>query len=386
LAISTYLADVWSATEFDDPELSGYAEKQLCKDTRLGIQAMAGLSLLMQLSVAALIFSQEIGDPYITIVLLFGLLSVLVLFSAAYLKDVRTLYVLGMAFLIIGALCLTSLAHLAGELHIGLMAAAIMLFIAIPLVPWALRETSIVIGLSYLLLTLSLIVVPGRFDAESLWTLRLLVLGAAVIVLVVTGRNTYIRKQDLRARFELESTQNDMELLSMQDHLTGAWNRRYLSEKFSEFSQYCLDQQKVMQVAILDIDDFKGINDEFGHQFGDKILISVADIFVRLLEGKGRLIRLGGDEFQIIYCGDGLDRLIETAVAELQQQFSEAGLSTQRVISLSAGIVSSKPGHLADLESLYKSADHALYDAKNDRPVAIADETNPLARTGTWRL
>ena len=301
MAISTYLANVWSVTDFGDPELSGYARDQLLKDTRLGIQAMAGLSFAMQLCVAVVVLTKGLGNPYLYISVLFGLLSLHVLLSASYLKDVRTLQALGMVFLVIGALCLTSLAHQTGELQIGMMAATVMLFVAIPVVPWALRETSIVIGLSYLLLTSSLIIVPGRFDTESLWILQLLVLGAALVVIVVSARNTFIRKQDLRARFELESAHSDMELLTMQDHLTGAWNRRFLSEKFDEFAEYCLERDKAMHVAILDIDDFKGINDEFGHQFGDKILMCVADIFVRLLDGKGRLISLGGDEFQIIY-------------------------------------------------------------------------------------
>lgn len=385
MAISTFLANVWSATDFGDPELSGYAETELCKDTRLGIQAMAGLSLVMQLGVAALLWSRGLGSPYLDVSLLFALLSLHVLVSSAYLEDVRTLHVLGMVFLVIGAFCLTSLAHQSGELHIGMMAASVMLFVAIPLVPWALRETSIVIGLSYLLLTASLMVVPGRFDPESLWILQMSVLGASVIVLVVTGRNTFIRKQDLRTRFELENAHNDMEMLSMQDHLTGAWNRRFLSRNFTDFAQSCLDRHEAMHVAILDIDDFKGINDEFGHQFGDKILMNVADIFVRLLGGNGRLIRLGGDEFQIIYCGDDLDELIEIAVTGLQQQFAEARLGSERVISLSAGIVSSDPGRLADLEELYKLADRALYDEKHDRH-ANGDDTNPLARTGTWKL
>jgi len=385
LAISTYLADVWSATEFGDPELSGYAEAQLRKDTQLGVQTMAGLSFVMQLCVAVLVLTQGHSNLYLNSSLLFGLLSLHVLISAAYLRDVRTLHVLGMTFLIIGALSLTILAHRSGELHIGVMAASVMLFVAIPLVPWALRETTIVIGLTYVLLTSSLVVVPGRFTTESLWALQLLVLGAAIIAIAITTRNTFIRKQDLRARFELENAHSDMELLSMQDHLTGAWNRRFLSEKFSEFAQGCLDKQKALHVAILDIDDFKGINDEFGHQFGDKILISVADIFVRLLEGKGRLIRLGGDEFQIIYCGDGLDGLIETAISQLQQEFADAGLGSERVITLSAGIVSSEPGQPADLESLYKAADSALYQEKHNRPVTNG-EIGRLARTGTWRL
>ena len=111
--------------------------------------------------------------------------------------------------------------------------------------------------------------VPGRFAAESLLVLNLLIIGSAVIATVVTARNTFIRKHDLRTRFELENARSDMELLSMQDHLTGAWNRRFLSENFMEFAESCVKQGNALHVAILDIDNFKGINDEFGHQFGD---------------------------------------------------------------------------------------------------------------------
>ena len=346
---------------------------------------MAGLSLIMQLSMAAIILSLGVDTIFLSTCILFGLLSLHVFVSAAYVKDVRTLHVLGMAFLVIGALCLTILAHRSGELHIGMMAATLILFVAIPLVPWALRETLIVIGMTYVLLTSSLVAVPDRFTPESLWVLQLMILGAALIATVVSARNTSIRKQDMRARFELENAHRDMELLSMQDHLTGAWNRRFLSENFAELAQTCLDRGKVMHVAILDIDDFKGINDEFGHQFGDRILQTVADIFVRLLGSQGRLIRLGGDEFQIIFCGDGLDELIETAIGELQRSFAATGLQSDRTITLSAGIVNSKEGELAELESLYKAADHALYAAKHNRSAAN-DDAGPLARTGTWQL
>ena len=75
--------------------------------------------------------------------------------------------------------------------------------------------------------------------------------------------------------------------------------------------------------------------------------------------------------------------LIETAVATLQEEFNETGIASERVITLSAGIVSSEPGKLANLEELYKAADRALYDEKQQRP---AQTTNPLARTGTWQL
>ena len=385
MTISTYLADVWSATEFGDPELSGYAEQQMEKDTRFGVQTMALLSLIMQLVVATFILAQDLGGSYLYTNVVLAIFSVHILVSAAFVDDVRALHVLGMSFLIIGALAITFLAHRAGDLNIGMIAAIVMLFVAIPLVPWALREAVIVVGLTYLLLTSSLISVPGRFAPGSLWVLQTLLFGSAVVVVVIAGRNTFIRKQDIRARFELENAHSEMELLSMQDHLTGAWNRRFLDVHFADYARQCADMNRTVHVAVLDIDDFKGINDQFGHQVGDQILISVADTFVRRLGSQGRLVRLGGDEFLIAYCGDDLDETINAAIEELQQGTVAAELSAEHSVTLSAGIASTETGQFANLEELYKRADRALYSAKQQRPAVTADESN-LDRTGQWQL
>ncbi len=389
MAITTYLADVWSATTFRNPGLAGYAEAQIRKDTRLGVQTMAGLALLMQATVAALLLLRGIDVTYLKTNVIFGALSLHILISAAFVKDVRTLQVLGMTFLVIGALAITFLAHRTGDLNIGMIAAIVMLFIAIPLVPWALREATIVIVLTYVLLTSSLVSVPGRFDSGAIWILQLLVLGAALIGIVVTGRNTFLRKQDIRARYALEKAHDELELLSMQDHLTGAWNRRFLQERFSRIARICLEKNVIMHMAILDVDDFKGINDAFGHQIGDDILVCIAKVFMRQIGDHGRLIRLGGDEFLIIYWGRDLDALVDRAIADLQKSSAAAGLQGDRRVTLSAGIVSAEPGQCADLEFMYKTADNALYRAKHDRLDSEPDApsaTNALARTGTWKL
>lgn len=355
------------------------------RDTRIGVQTMALVSLLMQLVIAVAILSYGGAESYLYTVVVLGIFSLHILISAAYVDDVRALQVLGMSFLTIGAMAITFLAHRAGDLNIGMMAAIIMLFVAIPLVPWALREAVSVVGITYVLLTSSLISVPGRFATGSLWVLQILLLGSAIVVVVVAGRNTFVRKQDIRARFELENARNKLALLSMQDHLTGAWNRRYLDENFATFAEQCARQRKAMHIAVLDIDDFKGINDEFGHQLGDRTLVSVADTFIRHLDQHGSLIRLGGDEFLIIYCGDDLDGLIDTAIRELQKCKVAAAFANKRPVTVSAGIASTKPGQLADLEALYRLADRALYATKRKRPPA-ADLDTTLARTGQWQL
>jgi diguanylate cyclase (GGDEF)-like protein len=388
LAIKTYLADIWSATDFRTAELAGYAEKQLRKDTRDGVQILALLSLTMQLSVLVLILYQQSGLAHYQTFLVLSVLSLHVMISAKLVDDVHALQALGMVLLIVSALAITFLAHRTGDLSIGTMAAIVMLFIAIPLVPWALRETAIVIGLTYLLLTLSLISVPGRFEPKALWVLQLLILGSTVIVVVVICRNTRIRKHNIRTRFELENAHKEMELLSMKDHLTGAWNRRYLDAQFPEFIDQCRKQRKTLHVAVLDIDNFKGINDCFGHHLADQILASLGAILIRHLGDQGSLIRLGGDEFQILYCGEDLNDLITEAVAELHNEPAAKELSGKRQITLSAGMSSAGPEQSADLERLYKSADKALYSAKNARRLnwSSENETESTGRTGTWRI
>lgn len=382
MAVKTYLADIWSATEFRSAELDGYAEDQMCTDVRKGVRIMAMLSLAMQICTAALASYSNAGFSYIYTTVILGTLSLHVMISVNYVKDIKALQMLGMVLLLVTALAISFLAHQNSDLNIGMLAGVIMLFIAIPLVPWALREAVIVIGLTYGLLTASFISVPGRFDPASLMTLQLLIVGAAVIVTVVIARNTFIRKQDIRTQFELEKAHREMEILSMKDHLTGAWNRRYLAKGFPAVAELCRGENKTLHVAVLDIDDFKGINDQFGHQVGDEVLIAIGQVFVELLGDKGWLIRLGGDEFEILYCGDDLKNLIGRAIEKLHDVPGIEALTDTRKISLSAGFTSTAFDESIDLDALYKAADEALYAAKQDRDPG-ADVSS---RTGTWRI
>ncbi|MGB5353598.1 MAG: diguanylate cyclase, partial [Woeseia sp.] len=269
LTIFTRIADVWSATDFNNPELDGYAAAQIYKETQLGVQIMAGIALLIQLAVAVLLLVRGLDALYIKTNIILGLLAVHIFVSAKYVQDLRTLHALGMTFLVIGALAITLLAHQMGELNIGMIAAIVMLFVAIPIVPWALREATLVVALTYLLLTTSLASVPDRFNVDAIVSLQLLVFGAALIGIVITGRTTFIRKHDVKARFELERAHKELELVSMQDHLTGTWNRRYLQEQFPYMARTCHKNRKTLHIAVLDIDNFKTINDSFGHQVGD---------------------------------------------------------------------------------------------------------------------
>jgi diguanylate cyclase (GGDEF)-like protein len=315
-------------------------------------------------------------------------LSLHVLISARFVDEIRALQGLGMVLLIVSALAIILVAHRTSNLSIGMMAAIVMLLISVPLVPWALRDASIVVLLTILLLISSVVSVPGRFNLESIWLLQLLVLGSTVIVAVLVARNTAVRKQDMRARFELENARKEMELLSQKDHLTGAWNRRYLETEFPKIARKCREERKTLHVAVLDIDDFKTINDEFGHQLADQVLASLGAGFIRKLDDKGCLIRLGGDEFLILYCDNDLEELISQTIDELHDQPAIRQIARIRTISLSAGFASAGPSERAEPKQLYVTADKALYSMKRLRKPArrVAKLDDTLNRTGSWKL
>jgi len=391
LGVTNYLADVWSATDFRNAELARYAEPGIREETRQGLQIMASLSLFINILVWLWTSRNSAESLHIYSHLALAALSLHVLISARFVDDIRALQGLGMVLLVVSALAIILVAHRTSDLSIGMMAAIVMLLISVPLVPWALRDATIVVVLTILLLTASVMSVPGRFNLESLWLLQLLVVGSTVIVGVLVARNTAVRKQDMRARFELENAREAMEMLSLKDHLTGAWNRRYLEAQFPKIAKKCREQRRTLHVAVLDIDDFKGINDQYGHQLADAVLMSLGEIFIRRLGEVGSLVRLGGDEFLILYCGNDLEGLIGRVVSELHNETAVRKIADEREISLSAGFSSASPNEMADPDKLYMLADKALYQMKRERQPARRIDNNrdiddTLTRTGIWRL
>ena len=144
---------------------------------------------------------------------------------------------------------------------------------------------------------------------------------------------------------------------SLRDALTGLYNRRHLEEVLAtlhkENSQYTL--------AIIDIDNFKKINDTYGHPIGDAVLKRTAQLGSQLLEEQATLCRFGGEELVAIFEQTDIanaQKLMEQwRISMGQQDWREKGLS----VSFSGGIAES----LNDApDSVMARADAALYQAK----------------------
>ena len=133
-------------------------------------------------------------------------------------------------------------------------------------------------------------------------------------------------------------------------------------------------------MAMIDVDNFKTINDGHGHGVGDQVLVTVAGTLARSLRGGDLVARLGGDEFAILAVGFTLPQaesrfaVIGRAVHDACHPLAPGGLSA----SISIGVAECSAGDT--LESLQQRADAALYQAKKNGKGRVASKSSPFIR------
>jgi diguanylate cyclase (GGDEF)-like protein len=172
---------------------------------------------------------------------------------------------------------------------------------------------------------------------------------------------------ELSAKKEELSEANDkLRRISLTDGLTDIDNRRCLEDRLHEMWQHSLRLHEPIALIMCDIDKFKSVNDNFGHQAGDSVLKEVA----QLLKGEAREIdrvgRYGGEEFLLILPGTVLDAAV-TFAERLREKvdrhtFTYSGGTLTRTIS--CGVAAAPHPLVKDQEALLRAADDALYVAK----------------------
>ena len=146
--------------------------------------------------------------------------------------------------------------------------------------------------------------------------------------------------------------------LALTDPLTGLGNHRHFHERLQRELAHADEHDGRVSLCFLDIDDFKRINDQFGHPAGDRVLSQVS---ARLRQG-GESFRLGGDEFAVLLPGLDEQQALVTA-RSIVQRIAETELGKTGAITVSAG-VATFPQHGRERDSLIRLADGALYWAK----------------------
>jgi diguanylate cyclase (GGDEF)-like protein len=249
-----------------------------------------------------------------------------------------------------------------------------MLFIVIPMMSWGLGEALAVTLLIYTMFTLSTLDARYDFAEESLWTLQFLMIGAGAVSLSLVMRNVKVRKHDLETQHDLVLAHDRITDLSNRDPLTGVWNRRYFDVEFDLYLQRCREKQKRFHFMLLDVDDFKIINDVCGHENGDRVLENIGHSFNSTLQDDGHLVRMGGDEFAVIFADLDPREVANRALKKFSELNATSNYAEIAAASLSIGVASVPPDIEVSYRQLYMQADLALYRAKS---LKDADPTKP---------
>jgi len=361
------IAEIWSLTDFKRSELSDYAKSLVFMDARKGIITLCWVLFAILASSAVLYSYLGYDRIYIYSSAILATLSLHMSFSVRVISETRVLYLLATTMLVINGLAMVLLAHQSGGFNSALFASVVLLFLVMPLVPWGFREALLIVALVYGIFTASTLSVDGRFDAETLWILQFVMLGASLTTMVVISRNIVIRRNDIKTRFELEAAHDHMELLSLRDPLTGAWNRRFLEKNFDSIIQQYRKKNLPTYFSIIDIDNFKPLNDNYGHDYGDLVLKQLTRHFLQAFAGNEHLIRMGGDEFALLMASNNPKKVLKKAAEALRTDTELFSASTETQVHLSIGVLELPQDKNFDLDQVYRFADQVMYQAKQNK-------------------
>jgi diguanylate cyclase len=176
-----------------------------------------------------------------------------------------------------------------------------------------------------------------------------------------------IRERAMLAEDEILKLQGELDRATAQakmDPLTGALNRRGLDEAFTRDIASTRKKGHTLCLAMIDIDNFKSLNDQHGHDAGDSALSHLVDVARNSVRPHDTVARYGGEEFIILLPGASLDQAVE-ATQRIQRELTKHLFlqnSQQLLITFSAGVAMLGNEELP--EDAIKRADHAMYLAK----------------------
>ncbi|MDA3913832.1 PAS domain-containing protein [Oleiagrimonas sp.] len=180
---------------------------------------------------------------------------------------------------------------------------------------------------------------------------------------------------------EMRNLNQRLAYQAFHDELTGLPNRRDLDRHLTDVLKISTEQGKGVALAIIDLDDFKTINDSLGHKYGDELLKSVTGRLKTRMHPGDFIARLGGDEFVIVFSNlpdSGREHEIRRRVLDLGESFDapyEIKHGHAVEIGLSMGVALS-PEHASEGGTLLRLADEALFQAKQ----------NKFERTHWWAI
>ncbi len=195
-------------------------------------------------------------------------------------------------------------------------------------------------------------------------------------------RSVLTMAQELEALItQLQSEKDRLEELAYSDPLTGLSNRRFFLEETKRAIEYARRYGEPASVLMLDIDNFKLINDEYGHDVGDIALKKLAEVIKRNIRGSDIAARFGGEEF-VVFLPRTDERGAELVAERIRRDFKKDPIKVDnREVLTTVSIGVAELDREDDIEDLIKKADTALYRAKKtgkDKVIRFSSiEENP---------
>ncbi len=198
----------------------------------------------------------------------------------------------------------------------------------------------------------------------------------AAVAAIRAGAQDFINKNDLTATLllkaaryavERKSLEADLTRKALYDDLTGLPNRRLLFDRMAHAIARAKRSRQPMVIYMLDVNDFKAINDKAGHRAGDAVLKEVADRLKSVLRDGDTVARLSGDEFVVVVENQDSLSVSDAVKDKISKLFSTPiEIDTQTFpVSVSVGAVTYDGHGVADdVDNLLHRADIAMYDAK----------------------
>ena len=189
------------------------------------------------------------------------------------------------------------------------------------------------------------------------------------------GANDYIKKPFSKEEFScrvnnsIEALENIQTIMNYanRDYLTGLYNRRYFFKEINEYVEDIKESGEKFAIAMIDIDHFKNVNDTYGHDVGDKVIVTLADILRSSTSPKDVVARFGGEEFCIVlkninrYSAQDILARIHSEVENYSFQVDK-----EQFISFTISIGAVLFNEDETLEEAINEADMMLYKAKNE--------------------
>ena len=178
--------------------------------------------------------------------------------------------------------------------------------------------------------------------------------------------NRELKMQELI--YQLKKSQDELKFLSSIDPLTKLYNRRYFAEASKQILSFAKRDKNNLSIIMLDIDKFKNINDTYGHQVGDDILVLLASKLQELTRDSDIICRFGGEEFLVLFPDTSMEgAYIISQKIRLEIENMILNLNNIKELKITVSIGVSEFNHKNDesIEGIIKRADIALYKAKD---------------------